>query len=655
MELLYYGKDVNECLERAAKELNISKSEINYKVVKKSRLLRKDAAIKVKINQDNNEKKNDNLISDNNENIVVEKEQEENLCGIAVKNKEIIIIPSDNAEEKFSIRTCKGINLFINNVLCNKGEIYNISQYDEIRYTSEKTDSDRRLSIRISNDKMSVYGKAEYIPEYSYELKDSQVKKNINLKSERVVVNESDKYKVDDVVAELKKLKVSYGILYDEIIKLCEGTSETEIIIAKGKKPIDDVPDKINIFFDNNVIKKVDENETIDYRNRYSFTCVEKNEVIAERIPGKTGENGQDVFGKVVKRNIIRNKPFKAGKGCNLEENKICASDKGMPSVQNGIFTVNPIYTVKDVNMKTGNINFGGNVEVNGSVTEGMEVSCKGMLVIKKDVSSAKIKANNNIEVNGNIINSTVLAGGYDIEKKTYLDMLKDYYEGIDGLVLSLDKMTQTDKSRKIGQLMQILIDNRYKEIPKMSLEILTYNLKSGIRNEDILNFIRNKMIGLNAFKIESMTELYDFRNLVHDELDYLGDECEIPVDVKASYIQNSNIVCTGNILVEGKGSYVSSLRAFDTIEFTNPASVVRGGVLSSKKSLKLMNVGSEGGVITKLQVDEKGVIEAKTAYNGTIFCFGHRQKMLSESGRNVKAFLGEDRQIVIEKLKLDK
>ena len=237
MELLYYGKDVNECLERAAKELNISKSEINYKVVKKSRLLRKDAAIKVKINQDNNEKKNDNLISDNNENIVVEKEQEENLCGIAVKNKEIIIIPSDNAEEKFSIRTCKGINLFINNVLCNKGEIYNISQYDEIRYTSEKTDSDRRLSIRISNDKMSVYGKAEYIPEYSYELKDSQVKKNINLKSERVVVNESDKYKVDDVVAELKKLKVSYGILYDEIIKLCEGTSETEIITGKFFSP----------------------------------------------------------------------------------------------------------------------------------------------------------------------------------------------------------------------------------------------------------------------------------------------------------------------------------------------------------------------------------------------------------------------------------
>ena len=71
MELLYYGKDVNECLERAAKELNISKSEINYKVVKKSRLLRKDAAIKVKINQDNNEKKNDNLISDNYENIVL--------------------------------------------------------------------------------------------------------------------------------------------------------------------------------------------------------------------------------------------------------------------------------------------------------------------------------------------------------------------------------------------------------------------------------------------------------------------------------------------------------------------------------------------------------------------------------------------------------
>ena len=64
MELLYYGKDVDECLERASKELNISKDKISYKLIKKNVLFKKSTVIKVKINRENSLKKQEeNLIN----------------------------------------------------------------------------------------------------------------------------------------------------------------------------------------------------------------------------------------------------------------------------------------------------------------------------------------------------------------------------------------------------------------------------------------------------------------------------------------------------------------------------------------------------------------------------------------------------------------
>ncbi len=655
MELLYYGKDLDECLDRASKELKLEKSKITYKIVKKNVLFNKSTVIKVKMKDNSIKKAKENVMQTNEDNnTIVHEIKTEKECGIAVIDRKIVVICDEISEKKFTIRTCKGIDLFINKELCRPGSTYNVLSSDEITYKSQKTESERKLSIKVSNNHMEVYGKIEYIPKYSYRLFDTDVKDNLVLKARKEAIENPPKYKVEEIVAELKRLNVSFGILYDEIIKLCNGDCEQEVLIAKGQKPVDDIADEIKMFFDNkNKARSVDDNERIDYRNRYSFTCIEKNNVLAERIPGKVGQDGKDVYGKNIKRKTIRNLPFKAGKGCKLENNKIISTEKGMPIVQNGTFFVNPVYSVKDVNMKTGNINFGGNIEVNGSVSEGMEVSCKGILTIKKDVTSAKIKSNGNIEVNGNIIDSTVLAGGYDIDKKNYNDILQQYNNELEGLILSLDKMVMAAGDRRIGELMEILIENRYKDIPKMSLNVLTCSFTSGIQNKDILDFIRNKMIGLNAFKIENMEELHEFKNLIEAELEYLDSECEIPVDVTASYIQNSNIVCTGKLLITGKGSYISSLRAFDSIECSNTSSIIRGGVISAKNYLKLSKVGSEAGVVTNLKVDEDGVIEVETAHNGTVFCFGKRQKILTESSRKVKAYLDKDGQIQIEKLKL--
>lgn len=400
-------------------------------------------------------------------------------------------------------------------------------------------------------------------------------------------------------------------------------------------------------------MNKDNKDETIDYKNVKSISNVESGKVVAQKIPGKKGEDGIDIYGREVKRQIARNKPIKAGNGCKLENNKIIAIKEGRPNMKNGVFSINSTYTVNNVDIKSGNIKFVGDVEVNGTIEEGMEVFCHGMLLVRKDITLSKAKAKGSI-IARNIIQSNVVAGGYDAEKSVYIECLNDFYDEMKSLVETIEKMAERAPNRKIAELFKILVEQRYKEIPKIALEVITYNITFGIKESEILDFIRNKIVGINAFRIVSISELYDFENIIKEEIDYLGDECEISSDIKAYYVQNSNVVCTGNILITGPGSYLSTLRAVDKIEFTDVDSVVRGGTLIAKKHLKLKNVGSEAGIVTKLKVDEGGTIEAETIHSGTILIFGKKKKMLTKSGRKMLAYVNKYDEIQVDMLKLE-
>ena len=61
----------------------------------------------------------------------------------------------------------------------------------------------------------------------------------------------------------------------------------------------------------------------------------------------------------------------KTGEGCKLENNNIIATTEGKPALKANTFTVNKLYKVDQVDLKSGNIDFVGNVEVVGAVSEG--------------------------------------------------------------------------------------------------------------------------------------------------------------------------------------------------------------------------------------------------------------------------------------------
>jgi len=659
MDLLFYGRDLDDCLNQASRELNINTEDLNYKILKSSGLFNRTTEIKVIVDKvitpESDTLADSKIILDDtkSENNLEVKNNIES--GIKVEDGKIIIISNPLKEENFTIRSCEGINLKINNILCVPRTPYSVTETDTIEYFASTIESHRKLDIKISEDKMKAYAIVEYTPEYTYELKDSPISINLVLRARKKPKNYPPKYTVQELKSALFNSKIKVGIIESVLEEVCEGTLGAEILVAEGKPKKDDKEDEIKILFAQNEKKLLSDEskETIDYRDITNIANVKKGEILAVKIPGIVGENGADIFGTVIPRKALRSKTFKATKGCTLQENQVIATKTGRPSEQNGIFTVNDVYSVTDVDLNTGNINFIGDVEVSNSINDSMSVHAKGSLLVRKNITFASASANGPITVMGSIINSKVLAGGYDVEKKIYVENLNKYHEDLTSLIDNLGLLLEKTPDRNIGELVQILVDKRYKKMSSLSMKILSFNISAGIQKSPILDFIRNKLIGLNTFNLKSMDELKEFKKQIEEEIEVVGDELEIPIDITISYSQNSNIVATGNIFVTGKGEYTSKLKAFDTIEFTYDKAVARGGVLNARKSLKLKTVGSDADVITTLEVEKDGIITADIAYANTIFCFGNKKKTLEVSGRNVKAYVDKDGEIVIEKFVL--
>lgn len=280
MDLLFYGKDINDCLNQASKELNIPVENIKYKVLKTSGLFNRTTEIKVTLDKFNTVSEeitnqtlndNDNFTLDNNANDSFE-------SGIKVENGEIIIIsdPNNTNNEKFTIRACDGINLKINDVLCQSKIPYPVYENDILSYTASTVESHRKMDIRISEDKMNVYSIIEYTPEYTYYLKDTSLSKNLVLRARKRPGSYPKKYTPNELKTALYNLKVRNGIIDEVLNEVCEGTLGAEILVAKGTPQVNDKEDEIKILFKQEEKNHfdVDSKEKIDYRNLNNLSNV---------------------------------------------------------------------------------------------------------------------------------------------------------------------------------------------------------------------------------------------------------------------------------------------------------------------------------------------------------------------------------------------
>ena len=221
---------------------------------------------------------------------------------------------------------------------------------------------------------------------------------------------------VESVVEEAQRKGITAALDMDAIGKaLAEGGDK--VPIAHGKAPVSGVDGK----FENLVPSakerspRLDEHGLADFRDLGDILVVHAGDPLMRRIPATEGEAGLSLSGKPV--------VAKPGKSVNFaknlegtqvdpaDENLLLAATDGCPVLHKDGVSVEAIYTVEDVDLHTGNIDFPGTVKVRGTVQTGMTVKASGDIHINDTVEGATLIAGGDVVVKGGIVGLPPRAG----------------------------------------------------------------------------------------------------------------------------------------------------------------------------------------------------------------------------------------------------
>lgn len=657
----FQGANVQECLSLASFSLGVPIEKLKYSILEeKTGFFKKHAVISIDAiegskGEENNE---ENPLEKNTyEGVAIKEEPLEEINGtIEIKQGKIIIKNPKEGGKPAIISTSVCITAIVNGEkVGNSTPVYEDSNI-EIVFNEEE--AKRNMDLKTSSDKMEVYISISYKPKMVHKLKDSEKKRSLTLDMDVKEEIMPPKFTESEIKDELLKQNIKYGILRMNIIKCARAEEISSQLIAAGKKTIAVIDDKLEVKFNEAESHDYDNTQVIDYKAIGAVKGVEKGQVLAVLTPGKNGEDGIDITGRIIKVKSAKKIVLGAGEGCELrDEFTVVATNEGRPSSRANTFFVYKIHEINgDVELKTGNIKFVGDIVISGSVREGMKVESGNNILIKNNVAEAEIIANGDIVIKGNVIHSNVAAGKEDVLILEYLSDLNSMKNDVSKLISSirqLKEMNLLERNTSDGELIKILLESKFKKIPQAAARIARQILKQGNSEDELLFIIKNKIVDLGPLNINNYEELENAVTIIESKISLLEMNLTLPVDVVLDYCQDSVIKSSGNIIFSGKGQYVSQISASNSVIFKQDKSVARGGIIKAGKKIKCMVVGGMGGVATKLVVENHGDIWVEVAYPNTRFIIGTREYILDVASKKIHAYIDESRELVVEKLVL--
>ncbi|MDH4129594.1 MAG: FapA family protein, partial [Spirochaetota bacterium] len=182
------------------------------------------------------------------------------------------------------------------------------------------------------------------------------------------------------------------------------------ILIAEGVPPEDGVVQRIELKkkLERSVGKELDDGR-IDYKEKQYFYTVDKEEIIAEKIPEIPPKDGVNIFGETIKGELKGKSDYKLGKNLIPEyegSNIYLSTINGVIDIgEDTKINVEERLLIKgDVNLNTGNVHFPGIVEVSGSIQRGFTVEATRDIIVNGNVEDATVKTNGKLIVYNGIL-----------------------------------------------------------------------------------------------------------------------------------------------------------------------------------------------------------------------------------------------------------
>ncbi|MDD2189636.1 MAG: FapA family protein [Eubacteriales bacterium] len=231
---------------------------------------------------------------------------------------------------------------------------------------------------------------------------------------------------------------VIYGLKESSIEKLAaRPIYNIKIEVAKGLCPVDGQDGQVTYYVKRDMEYQPEYSleGSVDYKNLDYFQIVKKNQILAEIMKKTEGKEGINIFGAAVPARNGRPESSPAGKNTRLiQDGTVLVSDcDGVIRFIRDTIDVNEILKINsDVDQLTGNINFSGDVSVEGDVCDGFTVRSGGNVIVKGVVSDAAIDADGNVHIskgiNGGGGNNEIIVRG-DLRCK-YIENANIHVEG---------------------------------------------------------------------------------------------------------------------------------------------------------------------------------------------------------------------------------
>ncbi len=200
------------------------------------------------------------------------------------------------------------------------------------------------------------------------------------------------------------------GVIEENIETAIQCGSAEGIDIAKGAPPVHGQDGKLSLLVSTASERKpaLDEMGIANFRELGGVVTVKAGESLMRRIPPSEGVPGINVMGHIV--------PPKSGKTAlfapRLDGAVIAADDPdlltsaiaGQPVVVDNGVTVEPVITVGNADISTGNLHFEGTIVIQKDVLAGMTIEASGDIQVGGTVEAATLIAGGNVRVGGGVI-----------------------------------------------------------------------------------------------------------------------------------------------------------------------------------------------------------------------------------------------------------
>ena len=228
-------------------------------------------------------------------------------------------------------------------------------------------------------------------------------------------------FSVEEIDTLLKENGIVYGIIENTLEMLAQGKQNyEETLIASGTAAKNGRDGYFEYHFNSKPQTKpiILPDGSVDYNILGKIELVKNEQLLATYHPALPAVTGIDVLGNTIEGHDGRELPPLKCKRCAPDETgcKYYASDEGKVTVQEGHLTVSPVYVIKgNLDANTGDVDFNGDVWVQGNVFAGVTVKTTGSITISGHVETARLFAGKDVILSNGMQgagNGVIHAGG---------------------------------------------------------------------------------------------------------------------------------------------------------------------------------------------------------------------------------------------------